>query len=97
MQSLEKINNNLQLLKEDLNKYYGIEKLAIFGSYAKGEQKEDSDLDIVIIKMKRKNGFLIVKARKFLSEKLNLKVDLGLYDSMQPFIKKRIQEDIVYV
>ncbi len=97
MQNIEKISSKLQLLKQDLIKDYGIEKLAIFGSYAKGEQNEDSDLDITIIKMQRKNGFLIVKAKRFLSERLNIDVDLGLYDSMQPFIKKRIQQDIIYV
>jgi len=93
----EKILSELKSLKKDLEILYGIEKIAVFGSVARGDYTSDSDIDIVILQMRRKNGFMIAKARRFLTEKLNRKVDLGLYDSMNPFIKRIIKKDMIYV
>ncbi|WP_281950349.1 nucleotidyltransferase family protein [Nitrosophilus kaiyonis] len=90
---LEKLKEAKNILKEE----FGIEKIAIFGSFARNEEKENSDIDIVILKMKRKNGFLIAKAKRFLNEYLNTNVDIGLYDSMHPYIKKEIKKDMIYV
>lgn len=97
MKNIDDITPYIQDLKHDLENLYGINKLAIFGSFAQGKQNSNSDLDIVILEMKKKNGFLIAKAKRFLSEKLDIEVDLGLYDSMHPFIKKRIEKDMIYV
>ena len=97
MNEREKILSELKSLKKDLKVLYGIEKIAVFGSVARGDYTSDSDIDIVILQMRRKNGFMIAKARRFLTEKLNRKVDLGLYDSMNPFIKRIIKKDMIYV
>ena len=97
MQNLIDIKNKLQTLKKNLKEQYGIEDIAIFGSYARGEETIDSDVDITILSMKRKNGFLIAKAKKYLSQQLNMNVDLGLYDAIVPFVKKRITKDLVHV
>jgi len=93
MELLEK----LKALKKDLRELYGIEEIAVFGSVARGEDTPESDIDIVILKMRKKNGFVIAKAKRFLMEKLGRKVDLGLYDSMNPFIKKIIEKDMINV
>ena len=90
---LEKLKKAKKILKQE----FGIEKIAIFGSFARNEEKENSDIDIVILKMKRKNGFLIAKAKRFLSNYLNINVDIGLYDAMNPYIKKEIKKDMIYV
>ena len=93
MELLEK----LKALKKELRELYGIEEIAVFGSVARREDTPESDIDIVILKMRKKNGFTIAKARRFLTEKLNRKVDLGLYDSMNPFIRKIIEKDMINV
>ncbi len=76
---------------------YGITQVSLFGSYAKNEATSESDIDILIMNMNRKNGFTIARAQRFLSEYFNKKVDLGLYDSLRPFIKTAIQNEIVNV
>ncbi len=91
------ILKKLKALKEDLKNLYGIEEIAIFGSVARGEYTSTSDVDIVILKMRRKNGFTIARAKRFLTEKLNREVDIGLYDSINPFIKKIIEKDMIHV
>ena len=91
------IINTLKQLKPELQERFGVTKLALFGSYARDEATEDSDIDIVIIEMTRKNGFLIAKAKSFISDKLQKKVDIGLYSAINPYVKKCIDQDMIYV
>lgn len=87
----------LKAHKQELKDKFGIQKLALFGSYAKDEERENSDIDLVVIEMTKKNAFILISAKKFLSKSLNKDVDLGLLDSMRPFIRSRIQEELIYV
>ncbi|MEC9491654.1 nucleotidyltransferase family protein [Flexistipes sp.] len=87
----------LRELKPELKRLYGINEIAVFGSFARDNEPEYNDIDIIIIDMDRKNGFLIAKAKRYLTEKLNKNVDIGFYSVMNPYIKKNIQEDIIHV
>lgn len=89
--------DSIRELKPQLNALFGIKKLAIFGSCARGEDHEASDVDIAILEMERKNGFLVAKAKSFLREQLNKEIDIGLYGAMNPFIQKRIEKEMIYV
>ncbi len=91
------IINQLKELKPLLNKKYGIEEFAVFGSVAKGTDTKDSDVDIAILKMNLKSGFDVINAQYFLKERLNKDVDIGSFRSMKTFIKNRIKKDFVYV
>jgi len=95
--TLNKIIAELSMLKPILAERFGITGIAIFGSYANGIPTENSDLDILILEMKRKNGFTIASAGRFLSEHFQKKVDLGLYDSLRLFIKQQIKDNIIHV
>ena len=92
----KEIINKLKELKPILKEKYGIEKFAVFGSVARGEDKEDSDVDLVIFDMK-KSYFDLLEAKYFLENKIKKEVDLGLFDGMKTFIKNRIKKDFVYV
>ena len=89
--------NNLIALKSELNDKFGIEKIALFGSFARDEAKENSDIDIVILKMREKDLSKRIQAKEFLQKKLNRNIDLGYFDSMKTFIKNRIKKDLIYV
>ncbi len=91
------ILNSLKHHHLELDEKFGIEQLALFGSYAKDEQNSSSDVDLLIIKMKKKNAFTLIKARTFLSNLLGIKVDLGFFDSLRPFVKQRVEKDMIYV
>ena len=88
---------DLRSLKDDLQKKYGIEEMALFGSYARGEANEDSDVDIAIMSTKNKNYFTLISAMHYIEEKLQKSVDIGYMDSIRPFVKKRIKDDLIYV
>ena len=84
-------------LKSELKQQFGIEEIALFGSYARGEAHAESDVDIAILKMHLKDAFAIMDAREYLMKKLNKNVDIGTLKSMKTFIKNRIKKDFVYV
>lgn len=93
----EIIIEKLQNLKQELNDRFGIEEIALFGSFARNEAREDSDVDITILKIKKKDYFKRAQAIYFLEEQLNRKVDMGYFDSVRTVIQNQIKKDIIYV
>ena len=73
---------------------YGAIKIAIFGSYAKGEEKIDSDLDILVEFSERKSLLELVKIERKLSESLGIKVDLLTERSISPYLIERVKEEM---
>jgi len=93
----QEILEELQELKPVLDEKFGIEKFAVFGSVAREEETQESDLDVAIISMREKNYFIMIEAMQFLKQKLHREVDMGFFDAMRPFIKKQIAKDMIYV
>lgn len=68
-------------------KRQGVTKAALFGSCARGEEKRNSDIDL-LIKLKRgKTLFDIVRLKSDLEERLGRKVDLVEYDAIRPLLR----------
>jgi len=79
---------------KDLLKRNNVTMLGLFGSYARGEESEESDLDF-IIKFSKNNGLLaLIKLKRELSEILGKKVDLLTERSISPYIRKNIMNDL---
>jgi hypothetical protein len=93
----KEIIEKLRELKPILKEKYGIEEFAVFGSMARGDYKENSDVDIAIIKAKDKDYFKMIDTKYFLEDMLKRKIDMGYYDSIRNIIKKRIDKDLIYV
>ena len=72
-------------------------KAGIFGSYARGEWRKKSDVDI-IIKQKGKNNLLgLVRLERELERCLGRKVDLLTYGGLSPYLKDRILKEEVRI
>ena len=72
---------------------YEVKKAAVFGSFVRGEQKEDSDIDI-LIEFKGKKSLLDLAGLKIeLEETLKRKVDVLTYNSLHPLLKDRILQE----
>ena len=71
-------------------------RAGIFGSYARGEQRKDSDVDIVV-ELKKDIGFGFVGIQFEIEEKLKKKVDLLTYKSINPYLRKRIFKEEVRI
>ena len=87
----------LGLHKNDFASRYGVTKLGIFGSVARNEAAEASDVDVVV-EMNKPDLFYIVHIKEELEEALHCSVDIVHYRKrMNNFLKKRINRDVVYV
>ena len=83
-----------RILKSDI---YGIIKIGIFGSVARNEQTEDSDVD-VCVEMKKPDLFTMVHIKEDLQELFGKSVDIvRLRKNMNPMLLSRIQRDGIYV
>jgi AbrB family looped-hinge helix DNA binding protein len=69
-----------------LLKSYGAKKAYVFGSYARGEQKEGSDLDLIVEFSGSKSLLDMVEIEDELSEYLGVKVDLLSEEAISPYI-----------
>ena len=73
-----------------------IKKAGIFGSYARGENKKESDIDI-IIKPTKNMGFGFAGIQIELEEKLKKRVDLLTYNSIHPLLRKIILSEEIRI
>lgn len=97
MNDLEKIKLMLQRNKTLLRKEFKVKKLGIFGSFVRGEQRKNSDLDILVEFNQTPSFFEFLKFEERLSDLLKRKVDLVMKGSLKPTIGKHIMQEVVYV
>lgn len=87
----------LQRNKQKFAQDFGVTKIGLFGSYARGEAREDSDIDIAV-EMDSDNKFRSFFALKhFLEDGLGRKVDLGIESAIKPIAYRHIKKEIIYV
>lgn len=96
MKSLNEYIEIIRKCSDVLRSYFGVTSLRIFGSVARNEQKEDSDVD-VCVDMKP-NLFLHVELKKFLEEQLGCPVDVvRLHKNMNDFLRRQIEKDGILI
>jgi predicted nucleotidyltransferase len=81
--------------KEFFKKNYKVNRIGLFGSYARNENTEDSDIDIIVDMPSSFDSFFDLK--EFLEDGLNSKIDLGLEKTLRQLIKNQIKNEIIYV
>jgi predicted nucleotidyltransferase len=74
-------------------KRYGIRRASVFGSFARGEEREDSDIDILVEFEEGKSLLDLVGLKMDLEEALGRKVDVLTYKSLHPLLKDRILQE----
>ncbi len=83
--------------KDEFAQKYHISNLALFGSFARNENREDSDIDIAI-DTKLSDYFLLYDFKESLEKAFDAKVDIvRLREKMNPTLKKRILREGIYV
>lgn len=99
MEPLETIKAQLMELKPALQRDYRITELGVFGSYVRGEQTDDSDVDILV---EFEPGFRFglvtyCHIENELSDSLGKKVDLVMKKALKPRIGRQILQEVVYL
>ena len=84
----------IKLIKDILEPYHPKE-LGVFGSYARNQNNNESDLDLLVDFEKKINLFDLVGIEQELSDKLMLKVDLVTKISLSSLIKKYVEKDLI--
>jgi predicted nucleotidyltransferase len=92
-----------KILKEELPNLavnYGVKKIGLFGSFAKGKQSAGSDIDIVV-EFSRPIGFRFIELCDYLENKLGKKVDVltpaGIKSIRLKHVADDIKRNIIYV
>ena len=78
-----------------LRREYAISSLGLFGSYVRGEQRQGSDLDILVEFSKIPGMLRFLDLERELSHLLGVSVDLVQKEALKPAIGKRILEEVV--
>lgn len=99
MTNAEEIKRALMRHKAELKKKFKVKSIGVFGSYVRGEQKQGSDVDILVeFDEDAEIGFFkFLDLEEFLSQKLGVKVDLVTKNALKPYIGKRILQEVVMV
>ncbi len=79
----------------ELRARYGLESVALFGSYVRNEQRPDSDLDVLVTLSRGLSLFELIDAEDDLKELLGVPVDVALRDDLQPRLARYILREAV--
>jgi len=86
---MDEITNKLvSILKK-----HGVRRIEVFGSYARGEAKPESDLDVIVEFEKRKSLLELVGIEQELEDALGIKVELLTRASISPYLIERIEKE----
>lgn len=82
----------------ELEQRYHVKSLGVFGSWARGEQRKGSDLD-VLVEFGENGPTLLgfIHLENYLSELLGIKIDLVEKDTLKPGIGRRILEEVLSI
>ncbi|MEO2068980.1 MAG: nucleotidyltransferase family protein [Desulfurobacteriaceae bacterium] len=88
----------LRKVKPLLYEKYGVKEILLFGSFARSEGKENSDVDLLV---EFKEGFETFRnymnLKEFLEHLFQRPVDLVIKKSLKPFLKKKVEEEAIHV
>ena len=83
--------------KPEIEDRYGVERLGLFGSCVREQQRRKSDIDILVTFNRDIDLFDFLDLREYLESRLHAKVDLVMESALKPAIGKRILAEVEYV
>jgi uncharacterized protein len=97
MKNFEEIKEIIKKHKDEFKEEYGLKEIGVFGSYVRGEQNENSDIDI-LIELEKPMGYVkFFRLENALSHLLGVPVEIVTKKALKPHIGKRILQEVKYV
>lgn len=96
MKSIEEVKDIIVRNRAILEQEYKVKSLAFFGSFVRGDQTENSDID-VMVEFSEPVGLLFIHLADYLEEILDMKVDLLTPEAIKPNRMKYIMDELEYV
>ena len=88
----------LQTHKDEMAQRFGVVSVGLFGSYARGEAREDSDIDIAIeLRPEKKSLSNFFGIRRYLEQQFGKSVDLGIESTLKPLAREMVAKEIIHV
>lgn len=97
MKTTADIIASLKNIKEDLSQRFAVKEIGIFGSVAREEQTDASDIDLLVEFTQPVSLVTFMRLEFYLSDILGNKVDLVTFDSLKPFIQQDVLSEVIYV
>lgn len=97
MKTLEEIKGILIQSKSIIQEKYKVKEMGLFGSYVRGEQHEDSDVDVLIDFEQSPSLLKFIELENYLSDTIGIKVDLVMKRVLKPKIGENILAEVVYL
>lgn len=99
--STDIINKNIvfKILKENKDKISncGVKKIGLFGSYIRGEQKKESDIDLLVEFDKGKKSYRnFIEINELMKKLFNKRIDIVTKESLSPYIGPYIKKEVKY-
>ena len=92
-QAIERIQSHQSALKQ-----FGAARLGLFGSFVRGEQTEQSDIDFVVEFQEGKKTFRnFINMVYYLEKVMGREVELLTWEGMASFVKRKAEKEIEYV
>ena len=90
--TLQEIIQTLKEHQEELRERYRVKHLKVFGSYVRGNQKEESDLDLMVSFEETPTLLEFIDLKEYLEGITGVKIDLVTEEGISPYIKPYIEE-----
>ncbi len=94
---LNEILVNLRKLLPYINQKYSVNSLEVFGSYVRDQQNSKSDLDLLVLFAKAPSLLKFLELKNYLSDQLQINVDLVMKDTLKPGISKNILNESITI
>jgi hypothetical protein len=95
MKTLAEIKQRLFSLKKEIYERYGVTQIGVFGSYVRGEQKQESDIDVLVDYNELPSLLKIVNLENYLSDALHEKVDIVPRECIRAELREVILSEAV--
>jgi len=97
MTTLDEIKKTIDEHRLELREKYKISEIGVFGSYVRGEQKEKSDVDVLVVFDEPISLLDLAGAENYISDLVGTKVDLVPKKDVRPELKEIILNEVVYI
>lgn len=97
MESTAQILQTLRQVKPELFAFFKVREVGVFGSVIRGEQREESDIDILVDLDQDADLLDLIGLSQFLEERLHHKIDVVPKAALRQEIRERVLKEVRYL
>ena len=95
--SLEEIKEIIERHRPELKRRFHVEKIGVFGSYARGDQKKGSDVDFLVSFDKAINYIELAGLKIYIEEITGLESDVVPFHNLRPEFRENVYKEVIYI